>query len=624
VDCLDIFGIESESSTGNVTIDTPRFLLQRFLVSLMNSGVLICICGSGDAGKIKAQLRYASDMPLKLDFITSMIVNNRRKSDNLLELSNELNTPLESFALLSGNPADCAEVRERLPAVQTIPLTQDVNRFSTVLQHSWALDVIADDGEPSSGPGLISVYPIELTTSLITPEQIQSAVADFHRTRKSAAGSSYSEPKTPLEAIIADIWSKVLMVNRVGNNDNFFELGGDSVRAAMVANKLQAILSAPVYIGAIFEHPRVGALAGYLAENYPNETSRLSPQPNNNGHKTQDGISAATENGFRKMLLKSQPKHASRHGARRNARALFVLAPARSGSTLLRVMLGGHPKIFAPPELELLHFTTLDERKDMLGNAKAYCLEGTIRALMQIHSCDATRARELMASYETQRMETQQFYRLLQESVGNALLVDKTVSYTLDLPTLKKIEQFFDEPLYLHLLRHPLSTVNSFISARMDQALWMFSPFTHQPQYSVCQLAELSWLTSHDNILSLLSEIPLDRRITIKYEDFTVQPRRIMTLLCERLGINFDSGMLDPYKDRYARMTDGILADSSSRMLGDPNFHKHNGIEAPEKPLPDSLTWDSLSARTIKMAESFGYDPLPAAQGSSQRTTLGT
>ena len=47
----------------------------------------------------------------------------------------------------------------------------------------------------------------------------------------------------------------------------------------------------------------------------------------------------------------------------KNPRAVFVLAPPRSGTTLLRVLLAGHPALFAPPELELLQFATLAERR---------------------------------------------------------------------------------------------------------------------------------------------------------------------------------------------------------------------------------------------------------------------
>ena len=39
----------------------------------------------------------------------------------------------------------------------------------------------------------------------------------------------YAEPRSPAEKTLADIWTQVLSVERVGVHDNFFELGGDSI-----------------------------------------------------------------------------------------------------------------------------------------------------------------------------------------------------------------------------------------------------------------------------------------------------------------------------------------------------------------------------------------------------------
>ena len=45
-----------------------------------------------------------------------------------------------------------------------------------------------------------------------------------------------------------------------------------------------------------------------------------------------------------------------------NPPAMFILSPPRSGTTLLRVMLAGHPDLFAASELQLLGFNTMSER----------------------------------------------------------------------------------------------------------------------------------------------------------------------------------------------------------------------------------------------------------------------
>jgi amino acid adenylation domain-containing protein/non-ribosomal peptide synthase protein (TIGR01720 family) len=44
-----------------------------------------------------------------------------------------------------------------------------------------------------------------------------------------AAEEHYAEPTTPAEKTLAEIWSQVLSLKRVGIHDNFFQLGGDSI-----------------------------------------------------------------------------------------------------------------------------------------------------------------------------------------------------------------------------------------------------------------------------------------------------------------------------------------------------------------------------------------------------------
>ncbi|MFB2971383.1 amino acid adenylation domain-containing protein [Aerosakkonema sp. BLCC-F183] len=46
-------------------------------------------------------------------------------------------------------------------------------------------------------------------------------------------------PNTPVENALAEIWTQVLGIDRVGIHDNFFELGGDSIRSIQVRAKAQ-------------------------------------------------------------------------------------------------------------------------------------------------------------------------------------------------------------------------------------------------------------------------------------------------------------------------------------------------------------------------------------------------
>ena len=61
----------------------------------------------------------------------------------------------------------------------------------------------------------------------------------------------------------------------------------------------------------------------------------------------------------------------------------------------------------------------------------------------------------------------------------------------------------FEGALYIHLTRHPYGTINSIEKLRLEQDL-----FGHIPHFTSRELAEYTWLISHENILSFLQEEP--------------------------------------------------------------------------------------------------------------------
>ncbi|QGA49727.1 non-ribosomal peptide synthetase [Pseudomonas brassicacearum] len=71
-------------------------------------------------------------------------------------------------------------------------------------------------------------------------------------------------PRTPLEALLAEVWAQVLGLERVGIDDDFFELGGHSLAAVTLASRLQSALSAPVTVNAVFNAPSVSAFAALV------------------------------------------------------------------------------------------------------------------------------------------------------------------------------------------------------------------------------------------------------------------------------------------------------------------------------------------------------------------------
>ncbi|MPR02314.1 amino acid adenylation domain-containing protein [Pseudomonas sp. MAFF 212408] len=87
-----------------------------------------------------------------------------------------------------------------------------------------------------------------------------------------------ASPRTPLEALLAEVWAQVLGLERVGIEDDFFALGGHSLAAVSLASRLQSVLSAPVTVNAVFNAPSVAAFAALVQSEFKlSPLVRLSP-----------------------------------------------------------------------------------------------------------------------------------------------------------------------------------------------------------------------------------------------------------------------------------------------------------------------------------------------------------
>jgi amino acid adenylation domain-containing protein len=417
------------------------------------------------------------------------------------------------------------------------------------------------------------------------------------------------EPRTALERFLAGLWSEALGVP-VGIHDSFFDLGGNSITGAVLVNRLQRELGEIVHVVVIFDAPTVAKMAAHLTREHREAVVRLwgaeslmAEEGRREEREEREEIIRVDDSAMAELrgLIHSLPPIPL---AEKNPPALFVLSPPRSGSTLLRVMLGGHPALFSPPELELLSFNTMGERKAAFPGRDSFWLEGVIRAVMEARGCGPDEAKALVDVAESEDWTAQRFYGWLQENLSGRILVDKTPSYALDPAILERAEASFADARYIHLIRHPYGMIRSFEEAKLDQL------FFRQPhRFSRRALAELIWLVSHRNVTAFLADVPAERQHWVRFEDLVSDPEGEMRRACAFLGIEYHPDMADPYKEKQARMTDGIYAEG--RMLGDVKFHQHRGVEASA-----AGRWRELAAEhalgepTWETAVALGYERL--------------
>jgi amino acid adenylation domain-containing protein len=87
--------------------------------------------------------------------------------------------------------------------------------------------------------------------------------------------SGYVEAGTETEKLLAEIWTQVLGLERVGVHDNFFDLGGQSLIATQVVSRTRKALNIDLPLRRLFESPTVAELAEVITRIQAEQTAAM-------------------------------------------------------------------------------------------------------------------------------------------------------------------------------------------------------------------------------------------------------------------------------------------------------------------------------------------------------------
>jgi len=78
---------------------------------------------------------------------------------------------------------------------------------------------------------------------------------------------AYTEPRSDIERLLAEIWTEVLAVGPVGVHDDFFDLGGHSLAASRVISRVLQKFELTLPIKTLFDAPTVAHMADVVRQN---------------------------------------------------------------------------------------------------------------------------------------------------------------------------------------------------------------------------------------------------------------------------------------------------------------------------------------------------------------------
>ncbi|VAW96721.1 Polyketide synthase modules and related proteins [hydrothermal vent metagenome] len=380
--------------------------------------------------------------------------------------------------------------------------------------------------------------------------------------------------------------AEILKVDTImlADKTDLFDIGIDSLMVMELLEKIKTDLQLMLYPREIYANPVIKPLAEYVSAEFINMHNVKNKNPLNSDSQQE-----------LKITQLRTPKEGFPQGFKPLDNMIFLLSTPRAGSTLLRAMLAGHSALFSPPELHLLTFASMTQRHAALN--ESYLDEGLQRALMVLMNEDAEKVQEVLADLIERDAPVTEVYALLQSLAGSRTLVDKSPTYGLDMCILERAEAMFNQAKYIHLVRHPISSIESFARMRMDKLL---APQSKDP-YSV---AEKVWRTGNNNIKNFLQKLPDERVCRVRFEDLVSKPKSVIKKLSDFLELDFDPEVLKPYAEN--RMTDGIHQNSLS--IGDPNFLEHEKIEADKANAWKKIELpSSLLKSTQSLASQFNY-----------------
>ena len=205
---------------------------------------------------------------------------------------------------------------------------------------------------------------------------------------------------------------------------------------------------------------------------------------------------------------------------------VFIVAPVRSGSTLLHLMLDSHPDIANPGECDFMFDRVTNEGSfPAMGDYRNWLAINRIFLSKGLHTDEGLAYEDLMRTY-------------LEKLHGRKKVLTLNVHRN-----FQRIPFVFPEARYIHLLRDPRDVARSCIGMG-----WAGHVYFGADTYMA---AERAWD-------QLKSELKRTQYIEIRYEDLIANCRTVLTAICKFLGVEFSENMLD-----YAATSSYELPDTS-------------------------------------------------------------
>lgn len=291
---------------------------------------------------------------------------------------------------------------------------------------------------------------------------------------------------------------------------------------------------------------------------------------------------------------------------------VFMLAPPRSYSTVSLAMLAGHPQLYGFPEMLLFTAPTVGEILKGAGRrADAAWVKfgnvGIARAVAEIHEGSQSpvaveRAMDWLRAHGDWESVAlmNHLLRLVHPKTG----LEKSPDTVRSEDALSTCLQAYPTARYLHLTRHPVSTVQS-----MRKHWAAFFPPEMSPQVRT-NMCLMSWYACHLRIVKALLKLPADQWMRVRAEDLLRAPRVWLPSLLDWLSLGHDNLtiqlMTRTEKWPFARYHEAAQGGGDFSFMRDPAL-RPVAAPSPELISPSWEITDEVRRRIVVLARYLDY-----------------
>jgi hypothetical protein len=281
--------------------------------------------------------------------------------------------------------------------------------------------------------------------------------------------------------------------------------------------------------------------------------------------------------------------------------AAFVVGAARSGTTLVRLMLDAHPQLAIPAETHFVpRLAVLWERSaDPAG-------EFVAQVVRQERWVDLALPADRLAQAIAEARPAvlgdalRILYGLYAEVRDKSRWGDKTPAYVLHMPL---IAAHIPEARFVHVIRDGRAVALS------HRGLW-FGPQTIE------EAARL-WDTRVRQARRDAARLPADSYVEIRYEDLVASPAEQLRHVCELVELPWDDAMLDYHVHAGERLAETDEGTGRLILQTEPGRESRRRLQTPPDPSRrfrwrEELTTDELrrfAAIAGPLLEELGYPP---------------